>query len=179
MNIITQLYKQFLVKYMVSCNLSDVGCYNYLLFLPHLQRGDSDPPPDVDSVELLERVRSTVSTNHSLRRLHIQLAGAKWSNVARSILEGIQENKCLEEVFLILDCPPFPEESLVNKTREHNRRVRLIVNTDGMYTYTYTHVIYCEFLLIRCIFIHWVLVHYIVIKNCGVLKSFAADAVVD
>ena len=102
------------------------------IFPPNLQRKDSVPPPDVDSAELLERVRSAVSTNLTLRTLYIQLLGAKWSNVARSILEGIQENKCLQEAYIVMDCSPFPEESLVNKTREQNRRVRLIVN-NGMY----------------------------------------------
>ena len=93
--------------------------------LNHMQKVIGE---DVSDPDMLKAVQTAVRVNRSVKRIRIEGKKLRWTSVATAIIEGAAHNTTLMEVELetLKDHPP-PQE-VVDKTRQTNPKLQLVVS---------------------------------------------------
>ena len=95
--------------------------------LNHMQRGEEVKGEDVSDPDMLKSVQTAVSVNRSVKRIRIVGECLRWTNVATAIIEGAAHNATLMEVELRTPEDHPPPQEVVDKTRQANPKLRLVV----------------------------------------------------
>ena len=96
--------------------------------LNHLQsRVDEVMGEDVSDPDMLKAVQTAVRVNRSVKRIWIEGEKLRWTNVATAIIEGATHNTTLMEVELGTPKDHPPPQEVVDKTRQANPKLRLVV----------------------------------------------------
>ena len=82
---------------------------------------------DVSDPDMLKAVETAVRVNRSVKRIKIAGSSLSWTNVATAIIEGAAHNTTLMEVELVTLNVPHPLQEVVDKTRQANPKLRLVV----------------------------------------------------
>ena len=82
---------------------------------------------DVSDPDMLKAVQTAVKVNRSVKRIRIDGRKLKWTNVATAIIEGAAHNTTLMEVELVTLKDHPPPQKVIDKTRQANPKLRLIV----------------------------------------------------
>ena len=91
--------------------------------LNHMQvRGE-----DVSDPDMLKAVQTAVRVNRSVKRIRIEDNLLRWTNVATAIIEGAAHNTTLMEVELETPEDHPPPQEVIDKTRQANPKLRLVV----------------------------------------------------
>ena len=119
---------------------------------------------DLVDKDLLNQLTQVISGTTSLKHLTVHCAYLKWTNVARSLMEGAADSDSLKTLNIIVDPPP----DNVAKVK-HLSGLTVKVASQGMYplsgvyiimsliisihtyVHTYTHIHTCIHTLILCI----------------------------
>ena len=94
--------------------------------LNHIQR-EKVTGEDVSDPDMLKAVQTAVRVNRSVKRIRIMGVYLRWTNVATAIIEGAAHNTTLMEVELKTPKNPHPPQEVVDKTRQANPKLRLLV----------------------------------------------------
>ena len=82
---------------------------------------------DVLDPDVLKAVEAAVRRSTSVKRIKIEGAWLKWTNVATAILKGAAQSKALRELELVTpEDFPLPQE-VVNDVRRASPKLRLVV----------------------------------------------------
>ena len=95
--------------------------------LNHMQRSREVEGEDVSDPDMLKAVQTAVRVNRSVKRIRIEGKYLRWTNVATAIIEGAAHNTTLMEVELWTPKDPHPPQEVVDKTRQANPKLRLVV----------------------------------------------------
>ena len=82
---------------------------------------------DVSDPDMLKGVETAVRVNRSVKRIRIGRSELRWTNVATAIIEGAAHNTTLMEVELWTPRDHPPPQEVVDKTRQANPKLRLVV----------------------------------------------------
>ena len=82
---------------------------------------------DVSDPDMLKAVQTAVRVNRSVKRIRIEGNDLRWTNVATAIIEGAAHNTTLMEVELVTLKDHPPPQEVVDKTRQANPKLRLVV----------------------------------------------------
>ena len=82
---------------------------------------------DVSYPDMLKAVQTAVKVNRSVKRIRIGDKYLRWTNVATAIIEGAAHNTTLMEVELETPEDHPPPQEVVDKTRQANPKLRLVV----------------------------------------------------
>ena len=82
---------------------------------------------DVSDPDMLKAVQTAVRVNRSVKRIRFEDRLLKWTNVATAIIEGAAHNATLMEVKLMTPEDHPPPQEVVDKTRQANPKLRLVV----------------------------------------------------
>ena len=82
---------------------------------------------DVSDPDMLKAVQTAVRVNRSVKRIRIEGKYLRWTNVATAIIEGAAHNTTLMEVELATPNDPHPPQEVIDKTRQANPKLRLVV----------------------------------------------------
>ena len=82
---------------------------------------------DVSDPDMLKAVQTAVRENRSVKRIKIGGSKLRWTNVATAIIEGAAHNATLMEMELETPEDPPPPQEVVDKTRQANPKLRLVV----------------------------------------------------
>ena len=82
---------------------------------------------DVSDPDMLKAVQTAVRENRSVKRIRIEVRYLRWTNVATAIIEGAAHNTTLMEVELVTPKDHPPPQEVVDKTRQANPKLRLVV----------------------------------------------------
>ena len=94
--------------------------------LNHMQ-GRKVEGEDVSDPDMLKAVQTAVRVNRSVKRIRIEGEYLRWTNVATAIIEGAAHNTTLMEVELETPEDHPPPQEVVDKTRQANPKLRLVV----------------------------------------------------
>ena len=94
-----------------------------------LEKEDEVMGVDVSDPDMLKAVQTAVGVNRSVKRIKIKDSELRWTNVATAIIEGAAHNTTLIEVELVIPKDPHPPQKVVDKTRQANSKLRLVVRT--------------------------------------------------
>ena len=81
---------------------------------------------DVSDPDMLKAVQTAVRVNRSVKRIEIE-DKLRWTNVATAIIEGAAHNTTLMEVELETPEDHPPPQEVIDKTRQANPKLRLVV----------------------------------------------------
>ena len=93
--------------------------------LNHMQREVKGE--DVSDPDMLKAVQTAVRVNRSVKRIRIEGEKLRWTNVATAIIEGAAHNTTLMGVELATPKDHPPPQEVVDKTRQANPKLRLVV----------------------------------------------------
>ena len=98
--------------------------------LLNLMQGRKVEGEDVSDPDMLKAVQTAVRVNKSVKRIRIEGARLRWTNVATAIIEGAAHNATLMEVELKTPDDPHPPQlqKVVDRTRQANPKLRLVVD---------------------------------------------------
>ena len=84
---------------------------------------------DVSDPDMLKGVETAVRVNRSVKRIRIEGISRqlRWTNVATAIIEGAAHNATLMEVELETPEDHPPPQEVIDKTRQVNPKLRLVV----------------------------------------------------
>ena len=82
---------------------------------------------DVSDPDMLKAVQTAVRVNRSVKRIRIGGSSLSWTNVATAIIEGAAHNTTLMEVELETPYGCHPPQEVVDKIRQANPKLRLVV----------------------------------------------------
>ena len=82
---------------------------------------------DVSDPDMLKAVQTAVRVNRSVKRIEIEGEKLRWTNVATAIIEGAAHNTTLMEVELETPKDHPPPQEVIDKTRQANPKLRLVV----------------------------------------------------
>ena len=82
---------------------------------------------DVSDPDMLKAVETAVRVNRSVKRIRIEFRNLTWTNVATAIIEGAALNTTLREVELETPKDHPPPQEVIDKTRQANPKLRLVV----------------------------------------------------
>ena len=82
---------------------------------------------DVSDPDMLKAVQTAVRVNRSVKRIRMKGEYLRWTNVATAIIEGAAHNTTLMEVELETPEDHPPPQEVVDKTRQANPKLRLVV----------------------------------------------------
>ena len=94
--------------------------------LNHMQ-GREVEGEDVSDPDMLKAVQTAVRVNRSVKRIRIEDRFLRWTNVATAIIEGAAHNTTLMEVELETPYDHPPPQEVIDKTRQANPKLRLVV----------------------------------------------------
>ena len=94
--------------------------------LNHMQYGKVKGE-DVSDPDMLKAVQTAVRVNRSVKRIRIEDIVLRWTNVATAIIEGAAHNTTLMEVELDTPDDSHPLQVVIDKTRQANQKLRLVV----------------------------------------------------
>ena len=83
---------------------------------------------DVSDPDMLKAVQTAVKVNRSVKRIRIDGRKLKWTNVATAIIEGAAHNTTLMEVELLTPKDHPPPQEVIDKTRQANPKLQLVVS---------------------------------------------------
>ena len=95
--------------------------------LNHVQTDEWKMTEDVSDPDMLKAVQTAVRVNRSVKRIKIEDNDLRWTNVATAIIEGAAHNTTLMEVELWTPKDPPQLQEVVDKTRQDNPKLRLVV----------------------------------------------------
>ena len=95
-----------------------------LLNLMQVREGE-----DVSDPGMLKAVQTAVRVNRSVKRIEIEGSELRWTSVATAIIEGAAHNTTLMEVELGTPKDHPPPQEVIDKTRQANPKLQLVVET--------------------------------------------------
>ena len=95
--------------------------------LNHMQLQKVVEGEDVTDPDVLKAVEAAVRRSTSVKRIKIEGAYLRWTNVATAILKGAAQSKPLREVDLWTPEDSPPPQNVVVNTRKANPKLRLVV----------------------------------------------------
>ena len=96
--------------------------------LLNLMQGRKVEGEDVSDPDMLKAVQTAVRVNRSVKRIRIVGECLRWTNVATAIIEGAAHNTTLMEVELVTPEDHPPPQEVIDKTRQANPKLRLVVS---------------------------------------------------
>ena len=99
--------------------------------LNHMQGRREVEGEDVSDPDMLKAVQTAVRENRSVKRIRIEDRLLRWTNVATAIIEGAAHNTTLMEVELVTPKDHPPPQEVIDKTRQANQKLRLVVTARG------------------------------------------------
>ena len=97
------------------------------LYICHHMQDDEVMGEDVSEPDMLKAVQTAVKVNRSVKRIRIKGEYLRWTNVATAIIEGAAHNTTLMEVELETPKDHPPPQEVIDKTRQANPKLRLVV----------------------------------------------------
>ena len=82
---------------------------------------------DVSDPDMLKAVQTAVRENRSVKRIRIVRRELRWANVATAIIEGAAHYTTLREVELGTPKDHPTPQDMIDKTRQANPKLRLVV----------------------------------------------------
>ena len=95
--------------------------------LNHMQLEEVAKGEDVLDPDLLKTVEEAITVSTSVKRIKIDGAYLRWTNVAIAILKGAAHNTVLRELELVTPKDFPPPQEVVNDVRRANPKLRLVV----------------------------------------------------
>ena len=86
---------------------------------------------DVSDPDMLKAVQTAVRVNRSVKSMKIEGGSLRWTNVATAIIDGAAHNTTLMEVELETPEDQPPPQEVIDKTRQANPKLRLVVKIAG------------------------------------------------
>ena len=97
--------------------------------LNHMQWWEEEE--DVSDPDVLKEVEEAITVSTSVKRIEINGAYLRWTNVATAILKGAAHNTVLRELELWTPWDFPPPLEVVDDVRRANPKLRLVVRTGG------------------------------------------------
>ena len=95
--------------------------------LNHMQRWWEVKGEDVLDPDVLKMVEEAITVSTSVKRIKIDGAYLRWTNVATAILKGAAHNTVLRELELLTPEGFPPPQEVVDDVRRANPKLRLVV----------------------------------------------------
>ena len=92
--------------------------------LNHMQEVKGE---DVSYPDMLKAVQTAVRVNRSVKRIRIEGSYLRWTKLATAIVEGAAHNTTLSEVKLETPKDHSPPQEAIDKARQANPKLRLVV----------------------------------------------------
>ena len=95
--------------------------------LNHMQERREVKGKDVSKPDVLKAVEEAITVSTSVKRIEIDGAYLKWTNVATAILKGAAHNTVLRELWVVTPWGISPPQEVVDDVRRANPKLRLVV----------------------------------------------------
>ena len=82
---------------------------------------------DVSDPDVLKEVEKAITVSTSVKRIEIDGAYLRWTNVATAILKGATRNTVLRELELVTPRDFLPPQEVVDDMKRANPKLRLVV----------------------------------------------------